>query len=214
MVHDGSYTSKVDPTICSVAFITTYISTGHRTTGAIIKKNILWTTIMWKAQGILDRVRHIVDTRAHQLYSVWRYRGIDLEMTWNEPESGHFCTMWNCGVPFELFFWGLVCLPAYSYVNAHKKGGQKREQCQLNCRGVPTMHRTLLLGFFSSFELQHNGFRLTKDVLHIVTILVLCDIQGNQTRHCEVHGGRVSKYQCADVIWSVVIYMIVCNNVR
>ena len=39
MVYDGSYTSKDEPTICSVAFITTYMSTGQKTMGTIVEKS-------------------------------------------------------------------------------------------------------------------------------------------------------------------------------
>ena len=39
MVHDWSYMSKVDPTICSAAFLLMCISTGHRATGTIVEKS-------------------------------------------------------------------------------------------------------------------------------------------------------------------------------
>ena len=39
MVHDGSYMSKVDPTICLASFIITCISTGQKATGTLVEKS-------------------------------------------------------------------------------------------------------------------------------------------------------------------------------
>ena len=39
MIYDGSYMSKVDPAICSAAFIMTCILTGHKVMGTIVNKN-------------------------------------------------------------------------------------------------------------------------------------------------------------------------------
>ena len=39
MVHDGSYMSKVDPSICLAAFIITCISTGQKATGTLVERS-------------------------------------------------------------------------------------------------------------------------------------------------------------------------------
>ena len=39
MMHDGSYMSKVDPSICSAAFVITCISTGQKAMGTVVERN-------------------------------------------------------------------------------------------------------------------------------------------------------------------------------
>ena len=53
MVHDGSYMCKVDPSICSAAFIIMCISTGHKATGTLVERSDFADNYQAKALGAI-----------------------------------------------------------------------------------------------------------------------------------------------------------------
>ena len=53
MVHDGSYMCKVDPSICSAAFIIMCISTGHKATGTHVERSDFTDNFRAEALGTI-----------------------------------------------------------------------------------------------------------------------------------------------------------------